>query len=193
MRDCIFKLAIAGPLILAGCEATAADIYSLDPDHTQVVFTIDHLGYSRVTGTFHDLKGTISLDEKQPELSSVQVTIGTASVDTFSQARDEDLRSADYFDATKFPAMTFKSTKVRKRGLRGADVVGNLTLLGVARPVTLKVTFNRQAPDFLRGNKMVAGFTASATIKRSDFGMRAFLPLIGDEVDIAINAEGVRQ
>ncbi|WP_413992986.1 YceI family protein [Labrys okinawensis] len=182
---------LAGSILVA--SASAADLYKLDPDHTQTIFTIDHLGYSRISGTFHDIKGTLTFDEKKPETSSVEVTIGTGSVDTGSAARDEDLRSADYFNAATFPAMTFRSTVVRRRGARTADVTGDLTLLGVTKPVVLKVTFNRMAPDFLRGNSMVAGFTASARIKRSDFGMKAFLPLIGDQVDIAINAEGVKQ
>ena len=195
MRYCISILAaaalLAGPV--ASTSAIAADLYTLDPDHTQTIFTVDHLGYSRVTGTFHDIRGTLSLDEKKPETSHVEVTIGTASVDTGAAARDEDLRSGDYFNAAKYPVMTFKSTKIRKRSARTADVTGDLTLLGVTRPVVLKVTFNKKAPDFLRANKVVAGFTASATIKRSDFGMKAFLPLIGDEVRIAINAEGIKQ
>lgn len=195
MKHCISTLTAAA--FLAGSaplpSATAADLYRLDPDHTQTIFTIDHLGYSHITGTFHDIKGTLTLDEKKPETSSVEVTICTGSVDTGSAPRDEDLRSADYFDVAKFPAMMFRSTAVRKRGARTADVTGDLTLLGVTKPVVLKVTFNRMAPDFLRGNSVVAGFTASTRIKRSDFGMKAFLPLIGDQVDIAINAEGIRQ
>jgi polyisoprenoid-binding protein YceI len=182
---------LAGPV--PSTSASAADLYTLDPDHTQTIFTIDHLGYSRVTGTFHDIKGTLSLDEKKPGTSRVEVTIGTASVDTGVTARDEDLRSGEYFDVAKYPSMTFRSTKVRQRSARTADVTGDLTLLGVTRPVVLKVAFNKKAPDFLRANKVVAGFTASTTIKRSDFGMKTFLPLIGDEVRIAINAEGIKQ
>ncbi len=173
--------------------AAAADLYTFDPDHTQTIFTIDHLGYSMVTGTFHDIDGTLMLDEKKPEASSVEVRVGAASIDTGVAARDEDLRSADYFNVAKFPQMTFRATRVKKKSARTADVTGDLTLLGVTRPVVLKVTFNKMAPDFLRSNRMVAGFTASATIRRSDFGMKAFLPLIGDEVHIAINAEGIRQ
>jgi polyisoprenoid-binding protein YceI len=184
-------LALMGGVQAGSCFA--ADLYTLDPDHTQTIFTIDHLGYSTITGTFRDIKGTIMLDEKKPESSSVEVTIATAGIETGAFARDEDLRSADYFNVARFATLTFKSTKVRKKSARTADVTGDLTMLGVTRPVVLKVVFNRMAPDFLRGNMMVAGFTALTTIKRSDFGMKAFLPLVGDTVNIAINAEGVRQ
>jgi len=188
---------LAAAALMAGSvplsSATAADLYQLDPEHTQIIFTIDHLGYSRITGTFHDIKGTLTLDEKQPEKSSVEVTIGAASIDTGSATRDEDLRSADYFDVAKFPALTFRSTRTRRRSSSSADVVGDLSLLGISRPVTLRVALNRIAPDFLRGNETVAGFTASASLRRSDYGMKAFLPMIGDKVDITINAEAIRQ
>jgi polyisoprenoid-binding protein YceI len=180
-------------IMLSSVPASAADLYTLDPDHTQTIFTINHLGYSIVTGNFHDIKGTLRLDERKPEASSVEVTIGTANVDTGVVARDDDLRSAEFFNVAKFPAMNFKSTRVKKKGAQSADVTGHLTLLGVTKPVTLKVTFNRMAPDFLRANKTVAGFTATTTIRRSDFGMTTFLPLIGDEVHVAISAEGIRE
>lgn len=192
MKHSIRTMMLAG-VLLSPVPALAADLYTLDPDHTQTIFTIDHLGYSLVTGNFHDLKGTLTLDDKKPEASAVEVTIGTASVDTGVASRDNDLRSSGFFDVAKFPAMTFKSMKVKRRGTRTADVTGDLTLLGVTKPVTLKVTFNRMAPDFLRGNKVVAGFTATTTLKRSEFGMKEFVPLIGDEVHIAISAEGIRE
>jgi polyisoprenoid-binding protein YceI len=174
-------------------SAFAADSFAVDPMHTQTIFTINHLGYSTITGNFHDIKGQLLLDDKAPANSSVTVTIGTASVDTGLAARDKDLQSAGFFNVEKFPTMTFKSTEVKTTGAKSADVMGNLTMLGVTKPVTLKVTFNRMAPDQMRNNAVVAGFTGTATIKRSDFGMKTYLPYIGDDVHLAINFEGIKQ
>jgi polyisoprenoid-binding protein YceI len=174
-------------------SAYAAETFVFDPLHTQTIFTISHLGYSTVTGNFHDIRGQVSLDEQRPDDSSVDVTIQTASIDTGVPARDKDLQSAGFFNIQKFPTMTFKSTAVKKTGPTTADVMGDLTLLGVSKSVTLKVTFNREAADQMRNNAVVAGFTASTAIKRSDFGMKAYLPYIGDDVHIVINVEGIKQ
>lgn len=103
---------IASMALIVPSVAMAADTFALDPAHTQTVFMINHLGYSMITGSFHDLKGTLSLDQKAPEQSSVEVTIGTSSVDTGFQSRDDVLRSKTFFDAADFPTMTFKSTRV---------------------------------------------------------------------------------
>jgi polyisoprenoid-binding protein YceI len=182
----------SGALVLTS-GATAANTYSLDPTHTQTVFTINHLGYSMITGNFHDLKGTLLLDENEPENSAVSVTIGTSSIDTGLPARDDALRSKAFFGATDFPTMEFTSTRVRMTGKKTADVQGNLTLLGTTKPVVLKVVFNRTAPDQMRNNAVVAGFTGTTTIKRSDFGMKAYLPYIGDDVKVTVNFEGTQQ
>ncbi|MCB8882984.1 polyisoprenoid-binding protein [Acidisoma cellulosilytica] len=173
--------------------AMAADTFAVDPAHTQTVFTINHLGYSMITGSFHDLKGTLSLDQKKPAQSSVDVTIGTTSIDTGFASRDDVLRSKAFFDAADFPTMEFKSTRVVLTGKETADVRGGLTLLGVTKPVVLKVKFNRLAPDQMRNNAVVVGFTGTTTIKRSDFGMKAYLPYIGDDVKITVNFEGIQQ
>lgn len=178
--------------VLFPAAASAADTYSLDPAHTQTVFQVNHLGYSTLTGNFHDLKGTLVLDEARPEASRVSVTIGTASVDTGFAARDRHLRSDAFFNVAKFPTMTFRSTNVRKTGEKTADVGGELTLLGVTRPVVMAVTFNRKAPDQLRNNATAIGFTGSTTIKRSDFGMKSFVPYIGDDVTVTVNFEGTK-
>ena len=171
----------------------AGDLYDLDPEHTQTIFHIDHLGYSTVSGSFRQLKGVLTLDEVHPEQSLVEVAIEASSVDTGVAARDGDLRSSEFFDVARHQTITFRTTKVKRRGPRSADLSGDLTLLGISRPVTLRTTFNRVAPDPLRGNRMVAGFTATTTIRRSDFGMKAFIPLIGDVVRIDINAEAIRR
>ena len=184
---------IASIALIVPSVAMAADTFALDPAHTQTVFMINHLGYSTITGSFHDLKGTLSLDQKAPEQSSVEVTIGTSSVDTGFQPRDDVLRSKTFFDAADFPTMTFKSTRVVVTGKGTADILGSLTMLGVTKPVVLKTLFNRLAPDQMRNNAVAVGFTGTTTIKRSDFGMKAYLPYLGDEVNITVNFEGTRQ
>lgn len=184
----VFALAVALPI-----SAHAADTYSLDPAHTQTIFNINHLGYSTMTGGFHDLKGTLVLDQARPENSKVDVAIPTASVDTGLAARDADLRGANFFNAAQYPNMEFRSTRVRRLTDKTAEVAGELTLLGVTKPVVMKVAFNRMAPDQLRGNATVAGFTGTTMIKRSDFGMKAYLPYIGDDVTITVNFEGTKQ
>ncbi|MBP0578446.1 YceI family protein [Labrys sp. LIt4] len=190
-----FQVTVAALLCSAGLSsaASAGDLYDLDPDHTQTVFHIDHLGYSTVTGSFRQLKGVLTLDEAHPEQSLVEATIEASSVDTGIPSRDEDLKSSEFFDITRHQTLTFRTTKVKRRGPRSADLSGELTLLGISKPVTLRTTFNRIAPDPLRNNRVVAGFTATTTIRRSDFGMKAFIPLIGDVVRIDINAEAIRR
>lgn len=191
-----FFQASAAALFFSTCLSSpvlAGDLYDLDPDHTQTIFHIDHLGYSAVTGGFRQLKGVLTLDEVHPEQSLVEATLEASSVDTGVPSRDEDLRSSEFFDVAHHQTITFRTTKVKRRGPRSADLSGELTLLGISKPVTLRTTFNRVAPDPLRGNRMVAGFTATTTIRRSDFGMKAFIPLIGDVVRIDINAEAIRR
>ncbi len=192
LRQLTLCAVVAAALALPAA-AMAADTFAVDPAHTQTIFTINHLGYSMVTGGFHDVKGTLSLDQKQPAQSSVEVTIGATSIDTGVPARDDVLRSKAFFDVADFPAITFKSTRVDLTGKDSADVQGGLTILGVTKPVVLKVKFNRLAPDQMRNNAVAVGFTGTTTIKRSDFGMKTYLPYIGDDVSITVNFEGLQQ
>ncbi|MGB3124538.1 MAG: YceI family protein [Pseudomonas sp.] len=180
-------------LTSAATSAAAADTYTLDPAHTQTIFTINHLGFSTVTGSMRDLKGTLLLDSQQPENSSVTVTMNPNNVDTGFAARDADLRSPTFFNTAQFPTMTFKSTRVTKTGDKTSDVQGDFTMLGVTRPVTLKVILNRIAQDTVGTNVYKVGFTGTTAIKRSDFGMKAYLPYVGDDVSITINFEGIKQ
>ena len=173
--------------------ALAADTYTLDPAHTQTIFTLDHLGFSTITGSVHGLTGTLLLDAKTPAKSSVEVTMAADGVDTGFAARDKALQGPMFFNVAQFPTMTFKSTHIKRTGAKTADIQGDFTLLGVTRPVTLKTTFNRMAQDTTGTNVYKAGFTATTTIKRSDFGMKAYVPYVGDDVKVTINFEGIKQ
>jgi polyisoprenoid-binding protein YceI len=173
--------------------AIAADTYALDPAHTQVIFTIDHLGFSTITGSVRGLSGTLLLDTVKPQNSTVTVSMAADSVDTGFAARDKALQGPMFFNVSTFPAMTFKSTHVTMTSAKTADIQGELNLLGVTRPLVLKTTFNRIAEDTIGTKVYKAGFTATTTIRRSDFGMKAYVPYVGDEVHVVINFEGIRQ
>lgn len=179
--------------ILLPASAFAADTYALDPAHTQTIFTINHLGFSNITGAVHDLKGTLILDTAKPENSSVEVTMAADSVDTGFVDRDKALQSPMFFNVEQFPTMMFKSVHIKKTGAKTADIKGDFTLLGVTKSLTLKTVFNRMGPDTTGTNVYKAGFTATTTIKRSDFGMKAYVPYVGDDVSVTINFEGIKQ
>jgi len=182
---------LLGFLAMSGA-ARAADVFAIDPAHSNIVFLVNHLGYSRMIGQFQEFQGSFVFDDTDVSQSSVEVAIRTASVDTDHEARDEDLRSPDFFNSVEFPEMVFKSTRVEKTGARTGRIIGDLTLLGTTRPVILDVTFNKLAPHPLPQyhGVLVAGFSARATLKRSDFGMKTFLPAISDEIEIWLEVEG---
>ncbi|WP_421707622.1 YceI family protein [Algihabitans sp.] len=173
----------------------AADTYAFDKSHTDVVFRIDHLGFSDTIGRFNDADGVIVLDETNPENSRVEVTIQAASLDTNHEERDGHLRGADFFNVEAHPTITFVSTAVERTGDETATVTGELTLLGVTQTVVLETTLNalKAHPIPSYEGVMTAGFSGTTTIKRSDFGMNAFVPAVGDEVAIILEIEAFKQ
>jgi len=180
---------------LAACfwlPASAADQYAFDKVHTQILFFVDHLGFSRSVGEFHDYEGGFVFDPEDWNAASVDVTIRTASIDLDDAEWDKHLRSADFFRVEEFPDMRFRSTKVEPVGERNARVNGELTLLGVTRPVTLDVHFNK-AGIHPKSKQYVAGFSARAVVKRSAFGMNYAVPIVGDDVEVVLEVEGIRQ
>jgi polyisoprenoid-binding protein YceI len=186
MKKFLTICALAVPLAV-----TAADEYTLDSPHTFPSFAVSHLGFSVHTGRFNQTSGTFTLD-KQGDGSSVNVVIKTASVDTGGDKLDEHLRSPDFFNVEKFPEMTYASTKVKWTSDTTATVDGKLTLLGVTKPVQLKITNSRCDAHPMKKVRW-CGFAAEATLKRSDFGMSYLVGPIGDEVKITIQAEGERK
>jgi polyisoprenoid-binding protein YceI len=173
----------------ATVAALALLLLSIDPVHSTVGFKIRHL-FGNVTGRFADVSGTIKVDPDHPETASVDATIGIKSVDTGNQMRDNDLRGANFFDAEKFPTMTFKSTKVDVKGKDEADVTGDLTLHGVTKPVTLHVKFLGKGPGMMGG--VTTGWEATGSLKRSDYGLTWSKSVEGTEIvgdDVAIDLE----
>lgn len=186
-------LAVAG-LTLANGPATAApEKYVLETPHTQILFTVDHLGFSRSTGKFLGYEGALVLDRENPAQSHVDVTIRTDSIDLGDQKWNDHMKNEDFFNVEKFPTMTFKSTSVIPTGENTADVAGDLTILGITRPAVLKVTHNKSGEHPFKAGMYMAGFNATTTIKRSDYGMNYGLPAVGDMVEITISAEAIRE
>lgn len=162
--------------------------YDFDKVHTQIVFHVNHVGFSNSYGKFHDFDGHFTFDKEHPENSIIDVTIKTASIDMGDATWDEHMESENFFNVTKFPDMTFKSTGVAVTGENTADITGDLTILGVTKPAVLKVTHNKTDKNPFSG-KDTSGFSATATIKRSDYGMSYGLPAVGDDVNIIIEVE----
>jgi len=181
----------------ATSNSSAVD-WTIDPAHTAVSFGVRHMMVSTVRGHFQKVSGNVLWDAKNPEKSTVSIDVDIASIDTREAKRDEHLRSADFFDAAQFPKMTFRSTKVVKKGDEEYELVGDLTIKGVTRSVTLQVegpTAEHADPwGFVR-----MGASAKGKIKRSDFGMtwNAALEMggvvVGDEVKIELEVELQRQ
>ncbi len=187
-------IALALPL-----AATAApEPYTLDPYHTYLHFEVDHInGMSRMRGRFDKLSGKFTLDPAA-KAGSIEITVQTASISTGDndkgsrpRSRDEHLRSPDFFNVTEFPTMSFKSTKITFKGDNPAAIEGNVTLLGVTKPVTLNVEHWRCGPH-PASKRQMCGANASGSIKRSDFGMKFGIPSVGDEQKLWIEMEGYK-
>jgi polyisoprenoid-binding protein YceI len=192
------RLSLAVLLAVPVAAQAAADTYAVDPMHSSVNFTVDHLGLTNIYGRFNKFTGTFAVD-KAAKTGSLDASVDTVSVDTNendkgsrARSRDEHLRSADFFNAAEFPKMTYKSTKVAFTGDNPSAVEGNLTLLGVTHPVAL--TIERFKCNPASGNaKERCGGVAVGKLKRSDFGMKRGVPNIGDEITLVLAFEGDKQ
>lgn len=166
--------------------------YEFDTVHSQIIFFVSHLGFSISEGEFLDWDGFIEFNHDEPAQSKVEVDIKTASIDMDDKKWDDHMKNEDFFNVEKYPSMTFKSTNIEVTGEKTAKITGDLTILETTKPVTLDVTFNN-AGQHPFGNKYVAGWSATTSIKRSEFGMNYGLPNVGDDVEIRIEVEAVRQ
>lgn len=178
--------------VLALCAATpswaAVKAFTIDPAHTRVIFAVSHLGVIDFPGHAHNITGRIDFDLKNAENSSVDLTIDATQIGMDHKVLDEKLQGKEFFNTAKFPTMTFKSTHIHQIGLEAAKITGDFTMLGVTRPVTLDVHFNgRKWNKYMK--REAAGFTATGSLRRSDFGMKSYLPDIGDLVTLQIVVE----
>ena len=184
--------AVAAPAeaaTVAEAITAVSGTYQLDPTHTDVLAQWTHFGFSQPSAHFGISDGTLVYDAADVTKSSVQVTMPITGIDSFVDKLDEHLASGDFFDAGKFPNATFKSTSVAAAGTNKLTVTGDLTIKDITRPVTLDVTLNG-AGEHPMLKKQAIGFSATATIKRSDFGVGAYAPNVSDEVQLRITTEG---
>ncbi|MGN6313030.1 MAG: YceI family protein [Rhodanobacteraceae bacterium] len=178
-------------LLAASAASLASPVhYTLDPAHTQVLFSWDHLGYSHPSGQFDRVEGTLIYDADHPSGSSVRVSIPVSSLHTHVPALDKQLLGPMYLDAEKFPLITFVGSKVKVEGAARFKVEGRLTVHGVARPVTLDVTLNK-AGKYPMIEAPALGFGATATFDRSAFGVGYGVPMVGDALQVTITAEAI--
>jgi len=189
----ILNIAAAG---LVAASAFAADTFVVDKAHSGASFQVRHL-VSRVGGKFDDFSGNISVDRDQPSASSVEFTIKSASIDTGNENRDKDLRSANFFEADKFPEISFKSTSIKPSATKDTyDVTGTFTMHGVTKTVTLPVEFLGFIKDPWGGER--AGFSTHITLNRKDYGINWNKvldnggTLLSDDVDVTVNIEAAK-
>lgn len=162
--------------------------YDVDKGHAYIVFTYVHQGYSKPLLRWRDWASSLTWDNENPENSSVSVDIKTAKIDTGVDIFDEHLRAGNWFDAENHPDISFKSTSVTKSSDTAGTLTGDLTIKGVTKPVTLDVVFNK-AGFSQRSNAHKLGFSATGSLKRSDWGLGNYAPSVGDNVDLTIEAE----
>lgn len=180
----------ASALALASASAIAAPVtYTIDPGHTQTIFSWSHFGYSNPTANFDKIEGTLTYDPTDASKSSVDVTIAIDSINSHVTKFDDHLKSDDFFDVAKFPTATFKSSKVEKGSAQGSyKVSGDLTIRGITKAVTLDARLNAMSEHPMKKVPAI-GFDGTVTIKRSDFDLGKFVPNVSDDVLIRITTE----
>jgi polyisoprenoid-binding protein YceI len=183
------RILLAALLAAAASPAFAEGVsYGIDPNHTVVLASWNHFGYSNPTANFGGASGTIVYDAAAPEKSSVEVVLPMSGLDTFVPKLDAHLKTADFFDAEKYPQATFRSTSVRSLGEGRLEVTGTLDLHGVQAPVVLDAKLNKAAAG--DGDKPAKiGFDATATLKRSAFGITRMVPMVSDDIALRITTE----
>lgn len=174
------------PVKTIGKEFSGA--YTLDKGHANVVFTVSHLGYSGYIGRFNSFDAELDFNAEDVTKSKVEATIQTGSVDTNHEVLESKLVEKDFFNTKSFPVATFTSTRIEKTGEDTGIIHGDLTFLGVTKPIMLQTVFNGGGDNPFIGKKML-GFSATTTFKRSDYGMNGYLPAIGDMVTLTIEVE----
>ncbi|CAL4866488.1 Protein YceI [Asticcacaulis sp. MM231] len=184
----MFRLAAFCVALGLAATPALADSLTFEPTHTSVVFQYAHFGLSHPSGKIMGATGTLILDDKDLSRSTVDITLDMRTLTTALPDFDALLKGADYFDIARFPTATFKSTKVELTGETTANVSGDLTIHGVSRSEVLAVTFNKKAfnPALF---KTGYGFSATAHLSRKAFGLGHFEPIVGDEIDLIIDAE----
>jgi polyisoprenoid-binding protein YceI len=192
-RRILITLLLASSTVGAvdGTKVPAGERYDIDGSHSGVIFGWNHFGFSNPTARFDKIEGSVLLDKADLTKSSISVTLPVEGLDTRVAKLDEALKSPDFLDATRYPTITFKSTKVEKTGENSLKITGDLTVHGVTKPVTLDAKVNKigifEIPGVIKAP--TAGFDATTVIKRSDFGVTKYVPAVSDEIPVRITLD----
>jgi polyisoprenoid-binding protein YceI len=174
-----------------GAKAPAAEKYDIDASHSGVVFGWNHFGFSNPSARFDKIEGSVLLDKTDLTKSSISVTLPLDGLDTNVAKLDDELKGSEFFDAAKYPTITFKSTKVEKAGGSGLKITGDLTVHGVTKSITLDAKINKigifEIPGVIKAP--AAGFDATTVIRRSDFGVTKYVPAVSDEIPVRITLD----
>lgn len=185
LKTLSFGLAVA----LASTVTLAAPVdYKIDPTHTATVFSWNHFGFSTPSANFSDIQGVIKVDNAKPANSSVNVTIPLSSVNTNVPALDKEFQEEAWFNAAKYPNITFKSTKVETKDKKHFKITGDLTVKGITKPVVLDAVLNKQG-EHPMAKVPAIGFNATTSFNRSDFGLGNYVPNVGDKITVNITNE----
>ncbi|MDC5079068.1 YceI family protein [Acinetobacter baumannii] len=185
LKTLSFGLAVA----LASTVTLAAPVdYKIDPTHTATVFSWNHFGFSTPSANFSDIQGVIKVDNAKPANSSVNVTIPLSSVNTNVPALDKEFQEEAWFNAAKYPNITFKSTKVETKDKKHFKITGDLTVKGITKPVVLDAVLNKQG-EHPMAKVPAIGFNATTSFNRSDFGLGNYVPNVGDKITVNITTE----
>ena len=186
MKSTLFAAALA---FGATAAFAAPEKYTLDPSHSQVVFTYNHLGYSTTYGMFSGFEGQIMFDQEDPANSSVSVSMPLMSMFTGWEKREAHFMAEDFFDASEGDMVTFVSTGIEVTGENTAKITGDLAMNGITQSVVLDARLNQAMAHPMKDGQPWAGFDATTTLKRSDFGVDKFAPFVSDEVEVMISIE----
>jgi polyisoprenoid-binding protein YceI len=186
----MWRYVVALALVGLGTSSSslAAQTYQIEKTHADLLFSIDHAGFTRKHGWFRDFGGSLQYDAAQPENSKVEVIVKTDSLDTALPARDKDVKGETFLDTAKYPEMRFVSTRVLPGANQELRIEGNLTLHGVTKPITLNGKLNKAGPNPF-DKRPTLGFSATGSLKRSDFGITNYMPVVGDVVTIRLDVE----
>lgn len=185
LKTLSFGLAVA----LASTVTLAAPVdYKIDPTHTATVFSWNHFGFSTPSANFSDIQGVIKVDNAKPANSSVNVTIPLSSVNTNVPALDKEFQEEAWFNAAKYPNITFKSSKVETKDKKHFKITGDLTVKGITKPVVLDAVLNKQG-EHPMAKVPAIGFNATTSFNRSDFGLGNYVPNVGDKITVNITTE----
>ncbi|MFW2159965.1 YceI family protein [Acinetobacter beijerinckii] len=182
-------LSLGLAVAIASSVTLAAPVdYKIDPTHTATVFSWNHFGFSTPSANFTDIQGTIKVDNAKPASSSVEVTIPLSSVNTNVPALDKEFQEEAWFNAAKYPNITFKSTKVETKDKKHFKITGDLTVKGVTKPVVLDAVLNKQG-EHPMAKVPAIGFNATTSFDRSAFGIGNYVPNVGDKITVNITTE----